>query len=187
MDRQYSPRFGEAARALDEVIVTIERCPVGGAMAIIRRATAWVRKNVPRVFTAMQRSKLSGVTSRRSPRASTETPALLTRQDSGPSRAYDRSSSACVQGEIGDVGGEALGRDAAGPAVGDGAGERLRLGEIDRRDVEAGGGERQRGGAADAALRAGHQARGALSRHPSTPWASSSRAMIVRWIWLVPS
>jgi len=51
-DTQYSPRSGEASSALTEEIVTIER-GLPAACAAMCRATAWVKKKVPRKFTAM--------------------------------------------------------------------------------------------------------------------------------------
>src|SRR6218665_3100220 len=61
-DMQYSPRSMVAATAFDDVTNTMLRCnsPVCGAAAM-RRATAWARKKVPRVFTLKQPSHLAHV------------------------------------------------------------------------------------------------------------------------------
>ncbi len=53
--------------------------------------------------------------------------------------------------------------------------------------VVAAPGERYRTGAADASAGAGDQGRGSLAHAEASLALSSSRAMIVRWICLVPS
>ena len=90
----YSPRSIETISTLEDVTNTMERwLPSAGAPASKCLAKAWLRKKLPRVFTAMQRSKLSCETSSRSPRESTETPALFTRQSSRPNVACASSTS----------------------------------------------------------------------------------------------
>ena len=92
LDTQYSARSTEAAWALEEVIVTMLRWARAPGRPSSRLANACVRKKVPRVLTVRQWSNAWGLTSSRSPRVSTVTPALFTRQASGP-RARSASSS----------------------------------------------------------------------------------------------
>ncbi|MNP38721.1 hypothetical protein D3C76_1322550 [compost metagenome] len=58
--------------------------------------------------------------------------------------------------------------------------------QIHQGEVEAGLGQADGDGPADTGAGAGDQSGWACS-HARAPWLSSSRAMIVRWIWLVPS
>ena len=53
-EMQYGPFSGETRPALAEVIVMIERSVAGSGRDSIARATAWVKKNVPRRLTAEQ-------------------------------------------------------------------------------------------------------------------------------------
>ncbi|MNR59284.1 hypothetical protein D3C85_1805050 [compost metagenome] len=51
LEMPYSPRKVETACTLEEVMVMMQRCCSHGVCRRKRRAKAWVRKNVPRVFT----------------------------------------------------------------------------------------------------------------------------------------
>src|SRR5437868_5207669 len=63
-ETQYSPRLVEAYSELIEAMLTIARRPPRpwrGGVAIINRATRWVRKKGPRRLVPSRRSQLSGV------------------------------------------------------------------------------------------------------------------------------
>src|SRR3954447_14915355 len=93
LETQYSPRFSASTSAFIEVTNTTPRGNGPAGSASSRLANAWVRKKAPRVLTARQRSKLSGLTSSRSPRLSTVTPALLTSPSTPPNAAQAASNS----------------------------------------------------------------------------------------------
>ncbi|MNE16977.1 hypothetical protein D3C80_1099400 [compost metagenome] len=79
--------------------------------------------------------------------------------------------------------------DGAGPMPGGQFRRFLQRGidlQVHQGQVEAGLRQGYGDGPTDAGAGAGNQCARAGS-HARAPWLSSSRAMIVRWIWLVPS